>query len=172
MFKSLQKKYLRKQINKNLASRDLSNLNTSLKTIGFLVDEDVFQDFEKLKSFSEELGLQSKDVVVFTFMNVKKKLPSLRQNMINNKNFTWKGEIKSQNAIEFLEIPFDILVGYYQEENLFMNTMMTLSKSKFKVGFPRVDNRVFDLIIDVDPMKVDSFKRELVKYLRVLGKLN
>ena len=46
-------------------------------TLGFLVDEDLFNDFEKLYEVANEIGLQRKDVKIFTFIRVKKKLESV-----------------------------------------------------------------------------------------------
>ena len=171
MLKIFQKKQLKKRTLSFLKNRDSSNLNDSVVTMGFLIDEDLFQDSEKLLEVSREIGLQNKDIAIFTFMKVKKKLPSLRQNQINNKHFSWKGIIQNQNANEFLEMPFDVFVGYYKGENDYLDLMVAKSKAKFKVGFKDVDNRLFDLILSVDPLKTNNFKRELVKYLRVLGKI-
>ncbi len=171
MLKKIQLRFLRKKIEKNLDNRDLSKLNEPLRTLGFLVNEDYFKDFERLYLLSKELGLQRKDVRLFTFMEVKKKLPSLRQNQINNKHFTWRGEIKNQNANEFLEMPFDVLIGYYKGKNEYMDLMMSVSKAKFKVGFSLTDERLSDLLIDVNPLNVEKFRHELIKYLRVLKKI-
>lgn len=172
MFKIIQKKQLQKKIELYLKNRDISNLNDSVVTIGYLVDEDLFQDFEKLFEVSKEMGLKNKDVKIFTFMEVKKKIPSLRQNQINNKEFSWKGIIQNQNANEFLNKPFDVLIAYYNNENDYLDLMLAKSKAKFKVGFEGVDSRMLDLIIDIDLLNINDFKRELMKYLKVLGKLN
>ena len=171
MLKSLQRRYLLKKTERNLKNRDLSKLNNKVITLGFLVDEDFFNDFEKLSTISEKIGLHHKDVTVFTFMNVKKKLPSLRQNQINNKEFSWKGIIQNQNANEYLGKPFDVLVGYYKGQNCFLDLMISKSKANFKVGFKGVDDRLYDLIIDVDPLQVTKFGEELIKYLKVLNKI-
>ncbi len=171
MLKIFQKKQIQKRVSALLKARDTSKLNDKVSTIGFLIDEDFFQDFEKLFDVSKEMGLQSKDVKVFTFMMVKKKLPSLRQNQINNKDFSWKGVIRNQNAIEFLEKQFDVLVGFYNSENDFLDLMVAQSKANFKVGFKEVDSRFFDLILSVNPLNINDFKRELIKYLRVLNKI-
>lgn len=171
MFDKLKRKSLKDKIDKNLISRDLSHRNSSLKTLGYLVNEDMFQDFELLYQFSKDIGLQRKDVKIYTFKEVKKKIPTLRQNQINNKHFSWSGEILNTNAIEFLDIPFDVLVGYYSEKNEFLDIMMSRSKAKFKVGFGRSDKRLVDLIINVDPMNFERFKEEFRKYLSVLNKI-
>tara|TARA_R110002124_G_scaffold227889_1_gene393135 strand:+ start:33290 stop:33805 length:516 start_codon:yes stop_codon:yes gene_type:complete len=171
MFKKLKQRSLQKLTDKNLKNRDLSEINAPLKTLGFLVEEAQFEDLEVLYDFSETLGLQRKDVKVFTFLEVKKKTPSLRQNQVNNKDFTWKGEIHNQNAEEFLAIPFDALIGYYKGSNEFLDLMVAKSRAKFKIGVSESDFRLYDMIIDIDLEKTDAFKNELKKYLQVLNKI-
>ncbi len=171
MFKKLKRKSIQKKTDKNLNSRDLSQVNAAAKSIGFLVEEAVFQDFEKLYSFSEYLGFQAKDVKVFSFVEFKKKAPSLRQDQINNKDFSWDGTISNLNAKEFLDRPFDVLVGYYKGAHEFLDLMVSESKAKFKVGVVGADDRLFDLLIALDINKTEEFKTELKKYLTVLNKL-
>jgi hypothetical protein len=171
MFEKLKRKSIKKKIVKNLIDRDLSQRNTKLRTLGYLLNEDNYPDFEQLFEFSTELGLQRKDIKIFTFIEVKKKIPTLRQNQINNKDFSWTGEIHNQNALEFLDIPFDVLVGYYSEENVFLDIMMSSSKAKFKLGFDGSDSRLYDLILRVDPMDFKRFKEEFKKYLSILKKI-
>jgi len=171
MFEKLKRKSLRKLTEKNLAKRDLSKVNSPLKTLGFLVDEMRFQDLDVLYDFFEELHLIPKDVKVFSFIEVKKKLPSLRQNQVQCKDFNWKGEMRNQNASEFLEKEFDVLVGYYEGKNEFLDALISQSKAKFKVGFNGADERLFDLLISVNPDDIETFKAELKKYLTILKKI-
>jgi hypothetical protein len=172
MLKRIQKIFFKKIVDNNLKNRDLSNINDQLHSIGFLVDEEIKIDFEKFYEISKELGLHEKDVKIFSFSEVKTKTPTLHQNKINNKHFTWKGEIHNQNANEFLETPFDVLVGYYRSKNDYLDVMVSKSKAKFKMGFKEIDNRLFDLLIDVDPLNINAIKKELVKYFRTLNKIN
>lgn len=171
MFDKLKRRSLRKLTERNLANRDLSKLNSPLKTLGFLVDELQFQDLDVFYDFYEELHLIPKDVKVFSFIEVKKKLPSLRQNQVQCKDFNWKGEMHNQNASEFLDTEFDVLVGYYKGKNEFLDALMAQSKARFKVGFAGSESRLFDLLIDVKPSNIEIFKAELKKYLKVLKKI-
>ncbi len=171
MFKKIKQKSLQKLTEKNIRERDLSRVNEPLKRLGFLVDESEFQEFEELYDFAVALGIQRKDVKVFSFLESKKKLPSLRQNQIHNRDFTWKGEIHNQNAQEFLDVPFDVLIGYYRGANEFLDLMVSASKAKFKVGVAEADPRLYDLIIEIQPDKVTEFKAELKKYLKILNKI-
>jgi hypothetical protein len=158
MLKFFQKKQIQKKIDAFLKNRDNSHLNDSVFTMAFLVDEDVFQDFDKLLEVPKEMGLKDNDVKIFTFINVKKKTPSLRQNQINNKEFSWKGIIRNQNANDFLNQSFDVLIAFYKDESEYLDLMLAKSKAKFKVGFVGVDSRMLDLIIDVDLLNIMVLK--------------
>ncbi len=171
MFERLKRRSLKKVTERNLAHRDLSQLNSTLKTLGFIVDEKLIQDFEPLYDFYVEFKLLPKDVKVFTFIEVKKKLPSLLQNQVQSKDFNWKGEMHNQNASEFLDKDFDVLVGYYEGKHEFLDAMISQSNAKFKVGFAGGDKRLFDLLISVKPNEIETFKLELKKYLEILKKL-
>ena len=171
MFKKLKRKSIQKQTDKNLNNRDLSEVNAPAKSLGFLVDEATFRDFDKLYSFSKFLGFQHKDVKVFSFIQFKKKAPSLRQNQISNKEFSWDGSITNLNAKEYLNRPFDVLVGYYSGSHEFLDLMVSKSRAKFKVGVAGADTRLFDLLVAIDINEIEAFKTELKKYLTVLNKL-
>ncbi|HLW33404.1 MAG TPA: hypothetical protein VKX40_14170 [Aequorivita sp.] len=171
MLKKVKYRSLKKHANKQLSERDISQRNAPLKYLGFVVDEAFFDDFELLYEFGMELGLQRKDVKLFTFIETRKKIPSLRQNQISNKEFSWGGEIINQNAKEFLEFPFDVLIGYYQGKHKFMEAMVVKSAAKFKIGFKEMDHRFYDLLLGIDPQNIDLFKSELKKYLEILKKI-
>ncbi len=171
MLKKVKHLSLRKHTEKNLTERDISQRNTPLKYLGFLVDETFFDDFEMLYEFGNELGLQRKDIKLFTFVETRRKIPSLRQNQITNKEFTWRGEIHNQNAQEFLDFPFDVLIGYYKGKHEFLSAMVAQSKAKFKMGFNGADERLFDLLLTVDLQNTGAFKSEVKKYLKIFKKI-
>lgn len=172
MFEKLKQRSLKKHLEKDLQSRDLSGVNAPLKTLGFLVDETVLADFDRLYAFYKPLMLQPKDVKVFSFLETKRKLPTLRQNQMYHKDVNWKGEITNQNALEFLDRDFDVLVGWYEGKHRFLDVMVARSKAKFKVGFQGADVRLFDLLMGVDIKDVQLFENELKKYLTLLNKIS
>jgi hypothetical protein len=171
MFEKVKRRSLRKLTERNLEKRDLSQVNAPMKSLGFLVDEKLFLDFDALYDFAISFNLIPKDVKVFSFIEVKKKLPSLLQNQVQSKDFSWKGEMHNQNANEFLDKDFDVLVGLYNGKHEFLDVMISQSKAKFKVGFAGADDRLFDLLIAVPPNDVEVFKAELKKYMEILGKV-
>src|SRR5690606_25541955 len=171
MLKKVKHHSLKKHTEKKLNERDISQRNTPLKYLGFLVDEAFFDDFEMLYEFGSELGLQRKDIKVFTFVETRRRIPSLRQNQITNKEFTFRGEIQNQNAREFLDFPFDVLIGFYKGKHEFLSAMAAQSNSKFKSGFNGADERIYDLLLAMDIQKPEIFKAEVKKYLQIFKKI-
>ncbi len=171
MLKKVKHHSLKKHTDKNLMHRDISERNAPLKYLGFLVDETYFDNFELFYEFGKELGLQRKDIKLFTFIETRRKIPTLRQNQITNKEFTWRGEIQNQNAQEFLDYPFDVLIGFYNGKHEFLGAMVAQSKAKFKIGFNGADERLFDLLLTVDIQNPKLFKSEVKKYLQIFKKI-
>ncbi len=171
MLKKVKHHSLKKHTERKLTERDISQRNAPLKYLGFLVDEAFFDDFEMLYEFGNELGLQRKDVKMFTFVETRRRIPSLRQNQITNKEFTFRGEINNQNAQEFLDFPFDVLIGFYSGKHEFLSAMAAQSKAKFKIGFNGADERIYDLLLGIDIQKPELFKAEVKKYLQILKKI-
>lgn len=171
MFEKLRIRSSKRQTTKVLASRDLSCRNTPLECLGFLVDEALLNDFEKLNTFGLELGLQPENIKIFSFIETKKKLPSMRQNQINNKEFGWRGEVSNQSATDFLNTPFDVLIGFYNDEHRFLDLMSAKSKARFKIGYNQADKRLFDLLLSADLKDFERFKSETTKYLKLLNKI-
>jgi|TARA_B100001059_G_scaffold225423_1_gene252614 hypothetical protein len=147
------------------------DVNDSLTTIGFLVNEEDNIDFEIFFDISSTLGVHQKDIKIFSFIDIKTKTPTLIQNRIYSNHFNWRGEINNKNALDFLNTKLDVLVSYYSTKNNYLNLMTSKSKAKFKVGFNGVDDRLFDLIINIDPQKNLDVKSELLKYFKVLNKI-
>ncbi|WP_310993200.1 DUF6913 domain-containing protein [Aequorivita marina] len=171
MLKKVKHSLIKKQTEKNILERDVSQRNAPLESLGFLVDEAFFNDFEMLYGLGKELGLKEKDVKVFTFVETRRKIPSLRQNQITNKEFSWRGEIKNQNAKEFLDFPFDVLIGLYSGKHEYLSAMVAHSEAKFRIGFNGADERLYDLLVAVDPKNSERFKKEIKKYLQIFKKI-
>ena len=171
IFQKLKQKSIQNGVERNLQNRDTTQLNAKVRTIGFLVDEMQFSDFESLYDIFKDLQLQPKDIKVFSFIESKKKLPTLRRNQVQTKDFDWKGNLHNQDAQEFLDNPFDVLVGFYSNRHPIIELMISASKAKFKVGFQGQDDRLYDLVLAVAPKNREVFKAELKKYLTVFGKI-
>ncbi len=49
--------------------------------------------------------------------------------------------------------------------------MVAQSKAKFKMGFGGADERLYDLLLAVDPSNMELFKKEAIKYLQIFKKI-
>jgi len=171
MLNKIKKFSFEKRIKKYLLQRNNSDNNSKLVNIGFLVDEDAFPNLENLYSLSEAFGIQRNDIKIFSFKKLDTSAPALNQNAVSQKDFTFNGSIKNDIANDFLDIEFDVLVGYYKEEHLYLDLMVAQSNAIFKVGLEGTDARLFDLTLAIKPRDEDVFAIEMVKYLNALQKI-
>jgi len=162
---------LKRRINDALKNRDLSQRNSKLEKLGILLDDTFVEEKKYLEKFITTLNLKDKQVVFFHFVEADKKMPTLESNQLSKKQINIKGRILSQDALDFLEIPFDVLIGIFPEDNMWMNLMSARSKAKFKIGFEGMDQRIFDLILNIDPRDAQLFETETIKYLEILNKI-
>jgi len=168
MLKNIKQVVFEKKIRKYILERNVFEKNLKIKNIAFLVDEDTYQNFEALNLFSESIGLHRKDVKIFSFKNFEKSAPTLRQDTVSQKDFTFNGVLKNGIANDFLNSDFDVLVGYYHGRHLYLDLMMAQSKAVLKVGLNETDERLFDLQLALKPKEEDVFAVEMKKYLSAM----
>jgi acetolactate synthase small subunit len=71
----------------------------------------------------------------------------------------------------FLEQPFDLLIGYFNTNNLYLETAILQSNATFKAGFSGVNSDLYELEIAGNIKDIHQFLSELKKYLQSLKKL-
>lgn len=171
MFKKIKQNALRKYVTKSLAGRDTSKRNSMISRLGFIVEEDFYDDFEALQQLGLALGVAENNIAIFSFVDGQQKAPTLRQNYTTPKDFNLFGAIKNQAVIDFLNTEFDALIGIYGSESNYLKALVARSLAHFKIGFSNGDDRLFDLIIDIDPLDERLRESELKKYLKILKKI-
>ena len=70
-----------------------------------------------------------------------------------------------------MDVPFDILISYFEKDVLELKLMTAKSKAKFKIGILQTDERLNDLIIKTSLKQFELFKKEVFKYLSILNKI-
>ena len=93
------------------------------------------------------------------------KLLTERKSTVNN------NKMKNPDLEAFVTEPFDMLICFYKNSVLQLDQITAASHANFKVGISTTDERLYDLIIDVDLKDINIFKQELKKYLNILKKL-
>lgn len=171
MFTKLKLKSLRKRILKNLEKRDRSQLHSQVNSIAFVVHEQDFSNIETLYSIASSLGIEKENCQVLAFQKYQKNVP-LKDHQVHHKQIKWKGVIDNENANHFLKQPFDVLIGFYNGEDTYLDFLISESMARFKVGLALSNVKLFDLQIQLKISENKKLATELNKYLQVLGKVS
>ena len=120
------------------------------------------------EEIKKTLGLEN--VKVYSFLDYDKKNHKINS-YFTEKDIDWNGAIQKADFRDFLNEPFDLLIGYFDTKNIFLELAVLKSKATFKVGFSDVNQRLYDMEIAEIPSKIDNFLNELKKYLVILKKM-
>lgn len=171
ILKGFREKSNQKFINKLIDSRKAALSSKKIESVGIILNLSEFDDFETLRVFFESLKLNPNKIKIVGFTEDVKLVEASIELLYSEKQVGWKGKIKNNELISFINTNFDVLISYYKQDNLELNLVTALSKANFKVGLSNNDERLHDLILDIDPNKFDVFRNEFVKYLTILKKL-
>ncbi|WP_053977581.1 DUF6913 domain-containing protein [Mangrovimonas xylaniphaga] len=172
ILKAFKEKSYQNYINKLLNSRSIEAGNKKIDSVGVILNLNEFTDFENFQRFFDDLGVKQNRLKIIAFVADEKLAPETLWGVnVTPKDFGWKGAIKNGDLKAFLDTDFDALISYYKEDRMELNIITAQSKARFKVGLSGIDDRLYDLILDVHPKEFSLFKRELHKYLTVLNKI-
>jgi hypothetical protein len=171
ILKSLREKSNQKYINKQLNSRQSNVGEQKIETLGVILNTNEFNDFEAFRELANELKIHPNKIKILAYTDDEKEVPNSRELLFSKKEIGWKAKIKSPELKDFLNKEFDALLGFYNEENVALNLVTTVSKANFKIGISGHDERIFDFIIETESSDFAIFKNELIKYLNILNKL-
>ncbi|WP_415578731.1 DUF6913 domain-containing protein, partial [Flavobacterium psychrophilum] len=101
----------------------------------------------------------------------KKKNETFSQPTFSNNDMSWKGTLSPIFVKDFINIPFDMLISYYDTEKAPLLLITNHSKALFKVGFSTVDKRLNHLMINTNAENYKVFVHELFRYLKILNKI-
>jgi glutaredoxin 2 len=169
ILKAFREKTNKDYIDKLLQGRQSNVSAGKVKTIAVLLNVDEFDDAEAFRSYFKELGVISpmNKVVYFSAEGTKGEW----ETSFGKDDFGWKGKIKNPELEQFLNQPYDVLLGYYNSDISEMHQIIAMSKANLKVGIHHHDERLFDLILNLSVIRFDIFKTEFKKYLTILNKL-
>jgi len=148
-----------------------STRGKGIRSLGCIVDLDKFGNADVFYEFLEEFSLKPNGVKIIGYKSYYDKNSPYATPVFSDKDLGWNGEIENSYALEFLSREYDLLVNYYDEDNLLLNLMSIKTKARLKVGFNEVGTEFNDLIIHTPLSDFKTFKQELKKYLGVFKEL-
>lgn len=167
---SLKTKIILKKTDKLLKNKNNSlQISKNIKTVGIIVNEDSGFSFELLKKLQRDIDSGSNNFSILTCKKKNDNYNEFRGVVIKDTDFSWKASLKSEAIKSYLNQPFDMLIDFTNNAEDYNNYLVAKSKAKFKVGYPNIDERLYDLMIDSKSIKL--FIDELIKYLKILKKL-
>lgn len=137
-------------------------------TVGILTTESVSSKIDVQSEIEAILGLKNSKIYSFKKFN---KSDEVTFKHFSEKDINWKGEFIEPTFQSFLEQPFDLLIGYFNHNHLYLEKAVLESKASFKAGFSEVNSKLYELEISTELDNVQQFSSELKKYLQILKKL-
>ncbi len=169
ILKGLKRNAIKKSIEAHLQKRNASPSGISnLNTLAVLIDASQSVNILSLVKLANELGVKSDKLKVMGYKEEKDIEDDKDAAYYNDKSFAVNGSIKSKSLQDFINKDYDVLISFYPEDKMELNYVAAASKSKLKVGFAEVDNRINDLIIGSAVNNTNLFIKELKKYLKIL----
>ena len=169
--KGFKEKSNQKYINKLLSARRAMVDARKIKSVGVILNFNEFIDFEAFRTYLKTLGIKTNKVKIIAFIEDEKDIHFHWETYFSPKDFGWKGKVNRIEIQTFIETEFDALISFYKQNVMELNLITAQSNANFKIGLSNSDQRLYDLIIDVNPDDFTLFKSELKKYLTVLNKL-
>ena len=163
---SIFKKRFQKSLINSLENRIVSN--DEIINVGILTTDEFSSNFNLQNEIEKILNV--KNVKIFSYRKFNKLNEASFYHFSENE-LNWKGEIENQNLQSFLEQPFQLLIGFFNINNLFLESAVLSSKASFKVGFSNVNSDLYELEISEEIQNLHQFTSELKKYLQILKKL-
>ena len=111
-----------------------------------------------------------RNVHIYSFRKFKKTDP-ITYKHFTERDFDWKGEVKESSFESFIENPFDLLIGYFNEKNLYLEFAALKSNASFKIGFAKVNDKLYDIVVNEEPSNLEAFINVIKKYLKLLHKI-
>lgn len=161
-------KYLKEEMEK--PPRSVTR-EKGITSIGCIVDVDNFPKAETFYELIDEFELRPNAIKIIGYKREYDKNSPYAIQMYSDKDLGWKGEIANGYVLEFLGREYDMLINYYEADNLMMKLLSVKTPARLKVGLAAQDPKVNDLILNTPLNDFKLFKSELKKYLKILNEI-
>ena len=166
ILKSRLKKKLKLLTSVSKSNKKQLNSIVILISGNYEVKEHLFIDFAK----SFKVPAQNITVVVFNKNKMPLQNTKLGQRIECSKEIIDFWGNFPQNFNDFFKKEVDLLINYFDDNNLLTSYVSVFCNAKLRVGFSRTQYALNDLILNVNPLETDLFLSESTKYLKSILK--
>ncbi|MBL4643245.1 MAG: hypothetical protein JKY44_06610 [Flavobacteriaceae bacterium] len=161
------KKKIQKRLNKTPDTR--TPVSKEIHSVAIITTDKFSFELDIVKEIKSNFK-SVRNVHIYAFRTFKKS-DSISYNHFTEKDFDWSGKVKDPSLESFLENPFDLLIGYFNDRNVYLEFAALKSTATFKIGFAKVNDKLYDLVVNEQPNNIDSFMEVIKKYLELLHKI-
>lgn len=136
--------------------------------VGILTTDEISSKIALQSKVESILGVRNSKIYSFKKFD---KSAAISYKHFSEKDINWKGTFVQPNFQIFLAQPFDLLIGYFDVKNLYLEKAISQADASFKAGFTGINSKLYELEIAESTLKIDEFLLELKKYLQILEKL-
>ena len=164
--RALLSRIYRKTIKQNSVGSQKES-SKKLNIISVILDHRLGIDKEHFNRIGSHFDIPRKNVRVLTFFPIpkSKSVKPITPTVVLPKTFQ-AGSIK-WSIIDFCNENSDVLINFYDKDDINLKYLSAKSNRKLSVGFRSVDHALNDLIIEVDAQNIDVFISECIKYLEI-----
>ena len=166
----MKKAFIKKRFKKLLLEKEEARTvsQKEIQSIGIISSEEISNWIDVREEVAKIFDLEKIKIYSYKTPNKKNKKDNF---YFSEKSFTWKSNISESNFHEFLQEPFDLLIGYFNKPNLYTEMAVLKSNASFKAGISKVNQKLYDIEIAEYPKNIERFLLELKKYLQILKKV-
>ncbi|MEP2935068.1 MAG: hypothetical protein ABJM06_05085 [Gilvibacter sp.] len=170
MFKKTSRlRALNKRLDNALSADSIPVFDRKIKKVLILVQDDEVNYNNLFKDLHIGLATESKDVHLLRFKDKTEKKEVRPFDIITPEQFDKKGLIVGDFAPFNPDTQYDLVLAYYEQPQLFLNTIVMDQQKAFKVGLQGNHEALFHFIITTKTSQFDLFIAELLRYLRILS---
>ena len=170
IFQGFKESILKKKLKKLLFKNDGISTSSSkrIQTVGIITTNEITSKINLQEEIEAILGVRNVKIYSLRAFN---KTDEFSYKHFTRKDINWKGAFSQTNFKSFLDEPLDLLIGYFNTNDVFLESAVLQSKAQFKVGFSEVNAKLYEIEISEKIAHVTAFTSELKKYLQIIKKL-
>lgn len=159
--------FIKRKIKYNTTLFDSNKFTGNVERVGVLLNGNQFNESRLMEQNLWEHGIGHAEIE-FKIFRKESYVEVEKSANYCGANFTWNGSFLREDIKRFVEKDFDLLISYYNEEDIFLKYLKYLSKAKFKVGMSQVNDPINQLDFDLELNDNSAFCFELKKYITLL----
>ncbi len=169
-FTKLKQNILKKKFDKSLSKLTENRVvsQKEIQTVGILTTDDISSKIDFQNEVEKYVNV--KNAKVYSFRKFNKSNEASYKHFSENE-LNWKGEFIDESFQSFLDQPFDLLIGFFNTNNIYLEKAVLQSKATFKAGFSDVNSQLFEIEIAENITNIPQYLLELKKYLQILRKI-